>query len=124
LRKPKTVAFKGLRPIARRSAFLVVALDIVIVTFPLAVTTFDINQQRLITRETIPLTEQWLTGTGYEFHDAQISGNQVTLVINGLGERPELSELGDQLSTALDQPIDIKLDIVPSQEENYFAKNQ
>jgi uncharacterized hydrophobic protein (TIGR00271 family) len=119
-----TVAFKGLGPNARRSAFLAVIVGILIVTFPLAVTTFDIYQQRLISRETIPLAEQWLTGTGYEFQDAQISGNQITLVINGWGERPKLSELGNQLSTSLDQPIDIKLVIVPSQEENYFAKNQ
>jgi hypothetical protein len=94
------------------------------VTFPLAVTTIEIYQQRLIARETIPLAEEWLAGTSYEFRDVQVSGNQVTLVINGLGERPELSELGDQLSTSLDQPIDIKLVIVPSQQEDYFAKNE
>jgi len=99
-------------------------VSIVVVTFPLAVTTFDIYQQRLITRETIPLAEQWLTGTGYEFQDAQISGNEVTLVINGLGERPELSELGDQLSASLDHLIDIKLVIVPSLQENYFAESE
>ena len=118
-----SVAFKGLRTNARRSTFLVVIMGIVMVTIPLSVTTFEIYQQRLIARETILLAEPWMAGTGYEFRDVQVSGNEVTLVINGLGDKPELSELGDQLSASLDQPIDIKLVIVPSQQENYFAEN-
>ena len=118
------VAFKGVKPNARRSTFLVVILGIFMVTIPLSVTTFEIYQQRLIARETIQLAEQWIAGTDYEFQNVQVVGNQVTLVINGLGEKPELSELGDQLSNKLDEPIDIKLVVVPSQQEIYIAEDE
>ncbi|NIP23980.1 MAG: hypothetical protein GWO38_09210, partial [Phycisphaerae bacterium] len=119
-----TVAFNELGSSARRSTFLAVILGIVMVTIPLGITTIEIYQQRFIAQETIQLAEQWIAETGYEFQDVQVSGSQVTLVINGLGERPELSELGDQLNASLDQPIDIKLVTVPTQQENYFAKNE
>ena len=119
-----TVAFNELGSNARRSTFLAVIVGIVMVTIPLGITTFQIYQQRFIAQETIQLAEQWIAETGYEFRDVQVSGSQVTLVINGVGERPELSELGDQLSASLEQPIDIKLVTVPTQQEIYFAKNE
>ena len=118
------VAFRGLGSNARRSAFFVVIVCIVMVAIPLGITTLEIYQQRLIKRETIQLAEQWIAGTGYGVSEVQVSGNQVTLAIYGSGEQPELSELGDQLGASLDQPIDIKLVIVPSKQENYFAGYQ
>ena len=113
------VAVKGLSPTARRGAFTVVFLGIALVTIPLGATTTRIYQQKLIKREAISLTEEWVAETGYGVGQVDVTGNQVTLAIHGSGERPELSELGDQLSASLGQPVDIQLVVVPSEQEEY-----
>jgi uncharacterized membrane protein len=113
------VAVKGLAPNARRRAFMVVALGIILITIPLGASTMTVYQQKSIKREAINLTEEWVHGTGYEVNRVDVVGNQVTLAIHGSGERPRLSELGDQLGTSLDQPVDIHLVIVPSEQEEY-----
>ena len=45
--------------------------------------------------------------------------DQVILEIYGTGERPVLSELGDQLNALHDQPIKLQLNVVPSEQEDY-----
>jgi uncharacterized hydrophobic protein (TIGR00271 family) len=112
-------AVKGLTPNARRGAFMVVALGIILVTIPLGTTTMRIYQQKLIKRETIKWSEEWVDGTGYGVSQVDVRGDRVTLAICGSGERPKLSELGDQLGASLDQPVDIRLVIVPSEQEEY-----
>jgi uncharacterized hydrophobic protein (TIGR00271 family) len=113
------VAVRGLGPNARRGAFLVVALGIILVTIPLGTTTLRIYQQKLIKRETIQLAEEWVDRTGYGLGQVDVRGDSVTLAIYGSGERPKLSVLGDQLSASLDQPVDIRLVVVPSEQEDY-----
>ena len=113
------VAVKGLVPKARRGAFLVVALGIILVTIPLGTTTLRVYQQKLIKREAIKLSEAWVDGTGYGVSQVDVRGDRVTLAIYGSGERPELSEFGDQLGASLDQPVDIRLVVVPSEQEEY-----
>jgi len=115
------VAVKGLMPTVRRSAFIVIAIGIALVTIPLGTTTLRVYQQKLIKRETIHLAREWVEGTGYGISQVDVMGNQVTLAIYGSGDRPPLPELGDQLGDSLDQQIDIRLVVVPSEQENYVA---
>jgi uncharacterized hydrophobic protein (TIGR00271 family) len=116
------VAVKGLKPYARRSAFVVIAIGIALVTIPLGGTTMRVYQQKLIKRETIKVAQEWIQGTDYGIRQVDVMGNQVTLAIYGSGERPELSELGKQLSASLDQPVNMNLIIVPSEQETYVAR--
>ena len=57
--------------------------------------------------------------TDYGISRIDVSGDQVDLVIYGSGERPRLSELGDQLDISLDQPFNMKLIVLPSEREEY-----
>jgi uncharacterized hydrophobic protein (TIGR00271 family) len=114
-------ATRGLSPNARRSAFIVIAIGIVLVAIPLGGTTTRIYQQKLIKRETISLAQEWMKGTDYGIREVNVTGNQVTLAIYGSGERPELPELGSKLGASLDQSIDIRLVVVPSEQEHYMV---
>ena len=115
-------ATKGLSPNARRNAFIVIAIGIVLVAIPLGGTTTRIYQQKLIKRETIKVAQEWLEETDYGIRQVDVMGNQVTLAIYGSGDRPELSELGNQLSTSLDRPVNLKLIVVPSGQETYVTR--
>ena len=115
------VAVKELGPNARRNAFAVVILGIILVTIPLGMSTTRIYQQKLIKRETFQLAEAWVAGTDYGIRDVIVTGNQITLAIYGSGERLELSELGNQLGDSLGQPVSIRLVVVPSEQDEYVA---
>ena len=110
---------KDLERKARRSAFMLIAIGILLVTIPLGVTSIRVFKQNLIMRETIQLAEEWMEGTGYGISRVDVNGDQVDLVIYGSGERPQLSELGDQLDASLDQPFIIELVVLPSVREEY-----
>ena len=118
------VTIKGLNLSARRRAFIFIAIVTVLVTIPLGRTTVNVYQQKLLKRETIQMAGEWIAGTDYGIREVDVRGNQVTLAIYGSGERPELSELGKQLTESLDQPVDLKLFVVPSAQETYIAERQ
>ena len=81
-----------------------------------------IYQQKLIKRETIKVAQEWIQGTEYGIRDVEVTGNQVTLAIYGSGERPPLSDLGNQLGASLNQPVNIELIVVPSGQETYVFR--
>ena len=114
-------ATKDLRTEARRRAFLLVALGIVIVAIPLAATSIQVARESLTESATRRLAQDWVGETDYEVSRVDANGNQVNVVINGSGDPPLLSELGTSVGAALNRLVDLKLTIVPSQEEFYEA---
>ena len=117
-----SVAFKGLNKYARRSAFVVIAISIAIVTIPLGTTTIRVYEQKLLKRETFNMAQEWIRGTDYSIRDVEVTGNQVTLAIYGSGERPSLSELGGKLGASIDQPVNLNLVVVPSKQETTVVR--
>ena len=112
-------AVKGLEGHTRRNAYILVALAIVLVIIPLGKTTVGIFQQRQMEKETVQLAYQWVADKDYSIRRIQVIEDQVILEIYGTGERPVLSELGDQLNSLLDRPIKLRMFIVPSEQEDY-----
>jgi hypothetical protein len=70
-------------------------------------------------KEAVQLTYQWIADTSYSIQRVKVVDDQIDLEIYGSGERPALSELGDQLSASLNQPVNLRLFIVPSEQEVY-----
>ncbi len=116
------VVVKGLMPNTRRSAFVVIAIGITLITLSLGTTTMRVYEQKLIKRETLELAQEWIQGTDYGIRSVDVFGNQVTLAIYGSGERPLLSDLGDNLGAALDQPVNLNLVVIPSEQETYVFR--
>lgn len=117
-----SVAFKGLNQYARRSAFVVIAISIALVAIPLGTTTIRAYEQKLLKRETFNMAQEWIRGTDYGIRDVEVKGKQVTLVIFGSGEQPELPELADSIHDSIGEPVYLKLVVVPSREEFFVAK--
>lgn len=114
-------ATKALKPRARRRAFVIVALGVLLVTIPLAAATSNVYQQSLIKGEAAQLAQEWLEGADYGIDRVTVSGDQVELVIYGSGDRPPLFELGSQLDASFDEPVNMSLVVVPSEQEDYVA---
>ena len=112
-------AVKELEGHNRRNAYLLVVAAIVLVIIPLGTTSLGIFQQRQMEKEAVQLTHQWIVDTGYSIRRVKVVDDQIDLEIYGSGERPALSELGDQLSASLNQPVNLRLFIVPSEQEVY-----
>ena len=110
---------KDLERKARRRAFILIAIGILLDTIPLGVTSTRVFNQNLIMRETMQLAEEWMAGTGYGISRVDVNEDQVDLVIYGSGEWPPLSDLGDQLDASLDQPFKMKLVVLPYVREEY-----
>ena len=117
-----SVAFKGLNQYARRSAFVVIALSIVLVMIPLGSTTIRVYEQKLLKRETFNMAQEWIRGTDYGIRDVEVRGDQVTLAVYGSGEQPELSDLGEVINESIGEPVYLKLIVVPSRQEFYVAR--
>ena len=112
-------AVKGLEGHTRRNAYILIALAIVLVIIPLGTTTIGIFQQRQMEKETVQLAYHWVAEKDYSIRRVQVIEDQVILEIYGTGERPVLSELGDQINDLLDRPIKLRMFIVPAEQEEY-----
>ena len=115
----RRASVKGLEGHTRRNAYLLIVLVLVLVIIPLGTTTAGIFQQRQIEKETVQLAYKWVADKDYSIRRVQVVEDQVILEIYGTGQRPDLSELGDQLNTIVDRPINLRLFVVPSEREDY-----
>lgn len=102
---------------ARQRPFVLIAIGIFIVAIPLAATTAGIFQQALIKRDTATWAEEWLAGTDYAISQVEVGGDQVDLFVYGSGPRPELNMLGDRVTAEYEQITNLRLLVVPSEEE-------
>jgi uncharacterized hydrophobic protein (TIGR00271 family) len=109
---------------ARRRAFILIAIGVLLIIVPLWGASTRVFEQNLIRRVTTQLAEEWLGGSGFRLSQVDVRGDQVDLVIYGSGEQPRLSQLGDELGASLDQPVDMKLIILPSVLEEYIAAEE
>lgn len=107
---------------ARRRAFFFVAIGILLVAIPLGATTFRVYGETVTERATKRLGQEWIGDANYEISKVEANGDQLVLIIHGSGERPLLSELGAELGKSINKPIEMKLVVVPSEEEFYVAQ--
>lgn len=112
-------ATKELRKEARRRAFMFIAVGVVIVAIPLAATSIQVARESFAELITRNLAQNWLEQTDYEVVRVEANGNQIELIINGSGDPPSLSELGDQVGASLDRLFELNLITIPSETESY-----
>lgn len=115
----RTAKAEKLQPGARRRAFIFVAIGILLVAIPLGASTMKVFEQSQTKQATIQLAQEWMIDTDYDISRVDVTEEQIVLVIYGSGDRPELVDLGSQLSAALDQPVDLQLVVLPSEQESY-----
>jgi uncharacterized hydrophobic protein (TIGR00271 family) len=106
----------------RRNAFLVVVVAVLLVSVPLAITSFHSVIAALEDRAAIADVDEWLAATNYREVSVIVRDDQVIVTIEGEGTLRPLRELASQLAHTLERPIRVNLRIVPSQIESSDSK--
>jgi uncharacterized hydrophobic protein (TIGR00271 family) len=112
-------ATKELKTDKRRRAFVFVAIGVLVVAIPLAVTSYRVARDSYTQLHTRGLAQKWLEQSDYELRQIRVNGNEIEILINGSGEPPPLPKLGTDLEERLQELVKVKLLVVPSQEQIY-----
>jgi uncharacterized hydrophobic protein (TIGR00271 family) len=106
-------ATRTLRGNARRNAFALIALGVVIVSVPLAATSVRVATDSWTQLRTAQVAQAWLEGTEYELRNVRVGGSEVTVLIAGEGEAPPIDRLKSSLEEGTSQSGTVVLEIVP-----------
>jgi uncharacterized hydrophobic protein (TIGR00271 family) len=93
---------KGLTGHARRKAFSVIIVGLLVVAIPLAATTIRVADETQTELQIQQFTQLWLDQTEYRLTAVEADGNHVTVLINGTGDTPSLSDLEPDLQNLLE----------------------
>ncbi|MGD2077000.1 MAG: DUF389 domain-containing protein [Chloroflexota bacterium] len=102
---------------ARRNAFTIILIGVLIITIPLTVTgrrVINQLQNQVMVRQA---ADEWLAGTDFEVRSVQIVGNNASLIISGPGEPPPFEALIAAVEEAVGQPLSVELESLASQKQ-------
>lgn len=116
LSRAATVEIKGS---ARRNAFLAIAIGTLLVAIPLAATGLKVARDSLSQIQVKSITDSWISGTEFNLRGLRVDGSNVELLITGPEELPDFSELVRNLEGIFDDPLEINVEVVRSEELHY-----
>ena len=96
----------------RRAGLLVFIVGILVISIPLAFTTYsglmDLTDESYATLD----VQTWLQDTTYVVESVEVNDNLVVATVDGSGELPDLQELANQLASVLNRPVTVDLRII------------
>ena len=110
-------ATQNLQGHARRTAFMIIGLGLLLVTMALASTSIRLTRETLTEYQTILTVKEWLAQSGYEPERIDAHGGVVSVSIFGEGDLPPLSDLESALESRTRRPGVVNIAIVPVQRE-------
>jgi len=100
---------------ARRNAFIVIIIAVLLVTVPLGATGGRIADEARAEGVSKAVAVHWVTGTDYEVQGVNAQQDDVTIVIVGHGPQPPFSDLVTGLQTGLQRHVKVTLKTVPAE---------
>lgn len=101
----------------RRNAFALIVAATLLIAVPLSITTYQVVLRSLENQKAIAVVESWLGQATYSIVLVDVRDQTVAATIEGSGSLRPLSQLANQLATALERPVAVNLRIVPTQVE-------
>jgi len=98
---------------ARRNAFSVILIAVLLVAVPLTITGRRMAEEARIEGASKVVTTQWVAGTDYEVQRVSAAQDDLTIVIVGHGPQPSFADLVTALQTTLPRPVKVILNVVP-----------
>ena len=105
---------------ARRNAFLVIIVSVLVVMVPLWITGTRISEDVRPEGVTKAVAVRWAAGTAYEVRSVNANHDKVVILVTGSGTLPAFSNLESELRAALQRQVAITLDVVPA--EKYVSQ--
>ena len=102
----------------RRKAYVAIAIGVLIVTIPLTITSGRLVSQSQMQRRAKAAIETWAAETRFDIMEIEIDfvSERIDITVSGAEiSQPSFSELVNDLETAHGGPVDIRLEIIPSQ---------
>jgi len=115
---------QNLKGHARRRAFIIIGLGLLLITIALAGTSIRVTRETLTEVQTFETVNGWLADSGYELESIDAHGAVVKLAIFGEGDLPSLSDLEFALERRTRRPGAVDLVIVPVQREQLEVEPQ
>jgi len=96
-----------------RNGMLVAAVALIVISIPLAVTSFDRAFAIVRSTQGAPVVRDWIGGRDLVVDDWSIDGYQVTLHLSGADAPGDPDELARQLAAVFGQHVDVVVDYIP-----------
>ena len=100
---------------ARRNAFMMVIVAVVLVMMPLLATGQKITREAITEIQSQRAAAAWVEDTDFTVRLVQATGDSVYIAIIGHGEPPEFTDLVTAVQESVGRPVTVNLEIVPSQ---------
>lgn len=109
-----SAALNEVKGTARRNAYTVVIVAVLLVSIPLILTGRRITEETITEIQTRQVAEAWAAGSGFHVRQVQAAGNTVYLAVLGSGEPPGTTNLFADIETSVGRPLAINLEVLPS----------
>ena len=100
---------------ARRNAFLVIIVSVLVVMVPLWITGARISEDVRTEGVTKAVAIRWVAGTAYEVRSVNANQDKVVILVTGSGTVPAFGALESELRAALQRQVIVTLDVVPAE---------
>jgi uncharacterized hydrophobic protein (TIGR00271 family) len=99
----------------RQRGLIVFAVGILIVTIPLALTSYQAVERRMESISATETVEAWLDGSSYDVITVNVNDQNVTATVAGSGELKPVRELATRLAATLQRPVVVNVRWVTSE---------
>jgi uncharacterized hydrophobic protein (TIGR00271 family) len=113
-----SAALNEVKGTARRNAYAVIIVAVLLVSIPLTLTSRRVTQETLTEIYSRQVAEDWVAGSEFHVRQVQSSGNTVYIVVLGNGDPPPTGELFAEIEAAVGHPVQIDLEMLPSRRIN------
>ncbi len=100
---------------ARRNAFALVIVAVLLVAIPLLLTGQKVSQNARTEIQSQQAAATWLVGSDFEVARVRSTDDSVYIVVAGHGDIPPFDDLVTAVEASVGRPLNIELDVIPSQ---------
>jgi uncharacterized hydrophobic protein (TIGR00271 family) len=110
-----SAAMNEVRGTARRKVYALIIVAVLFVMIPLSITGRQITQETITELTTKQTAVEWAAASEYRVRQVNANGDTVYIAIIGHGEPPVFSDLVTAVEANVGRPLDINLELLPSQ---------